>query len=86
MSPGYRAGSMAAVSPLHPAHCYLCVIVVEEHTSLMVNWTTGLSIRYLEQFLEQLLATSNNTLGYTDKVYVDIKYRHTVVNVVSLGF
>ena len=48
----------------------------------MVTYNTGISVRFLEEALETVLA-SNNTLGYTDKVYANVTYLHTLVDTVS---
>ena len=58
------------------------LLVVENITSLMVTYNTGISVRFLEEALETVLA-SNNTLGYTDKVYANVTYLHTLVDTVS---
>ena len=60
----------------------LFLLVVENITSLMVTYNTGISVRFLEEALETVLA-SNNTLGYTDKVYANVTYLHTLVDTVS---
>ena len=48
----------------------------------MVTYNTGISVRFLEEALEAVLA-SNNTLGYTDKVYANVTYLHTLVDTES---